>query len=81
MPGPVMPVLLIRDGRKQLGLRVVGGHENLRGKETQEAPLSSSFLLWQVFLQPEVFPPTSASLPSLYRLLPHSSLSFLVTYF
>lgn len=43
VPGPVMLVLLIRDRRKQLGLRVAGGHENLRGKETQEAPVSSSF--------------------------------------
>lgn len=76
-----MPVLLIRDERKQLGLEAAGGREDLCGAGHRGPCSAAVFLFREVSLQPKDFPPASASLPSLHRLLPHSSLSFLVTYF
>lgn len=45
MPGPVMLVLLIRDGRKSLGLEESGGRVDLCGMEMQEARSAAGFLL------------------------------------
>lgn len=43
--GPVMPVLLIRDRRKQLGLEAVGSREDLCGVGHRGPCLAAVFLL------------------------------------
>ena len=73
-----MPVLLIRDRKKQRGLEAAGGCEDLCSMGTL---LSNSFSSATCLPSARRLPTRSTSSPSLHRLLPpHSSPSSLVTY-